>query len=91
MVYMTKETKLLRKCLKKSGGWEGGGGVRVDMNKELKLLLKLQKKLRGPVEVYGGVGLRVDANDELKLLSKCRKKRRKKGLDRVLFGGGGRG
>ena len=54
--------------LKKSRvGWGGGRGVRVVMNKELKLLLKLQKKVRG-VQSRGGVGVRVDANDELKLL-----------------------
>ena len=41
---MTKESKLLRKCYKKVGCV--GEGVRVDMNKELKLLLhvRLQKK-----------------------------------------------
>ena len=37
------------------------------MNKELKLLLNLHKKVRG-VQSRGGVGVRVDANDELKLL-----------------------
>ena len=41
--------------------------VRVDMNKALKLLLKLQKKFEG-VRSRGGVGFRVDANIELKLL-----------------------
>ena len=45
--------KAIAKMLKKSGGW--GRGVRVDMNKELKLLLKLQKKkFRGPVQGWGG-------------------------------------
>ena len=46
-----------------------GEGVRVDMNKELKLLLhvRLQKKVEG-VQSNGGVGVRVDANEELKLL-----------------------
>ena len=38
------------------------------MNKELKLLFELQKKLRGPIQGWGGVGVRVDSNDELKLL-----------------------
>ena len=37
------------------------------MNKELKLLLKLQKKVEG-VWSRGGVGVRVDVNIELKLL-----------------------
>ena len=43
-------------------------GVSVDMNKELKLLLKLQKKKveGGPVQGWGRV--RVDANIELELL-----------------------
>ena len=50
----------------KKVGWVGVG-VRVDMNKELKLLLKLQKKVEG-VRSRGGAGARVDANDELKLL-----------------------
>ena len=62
-VHMTKESKLLRKC--KKVGWMGEGG-QGDINKELKLMLKLQnKKLRG-VRARGGV--RMDANDELKLL-----------------------
>ena len=46
----------------------GEGGVRVDMNKELKLFVKLQKKKVEGVRSRGGVGVRVDANDELKLL-----------------------
>ena len=37
------------------------------MNKELKSLLKLQKKKLRKVRSRGGVGVRVDANDELKL------------------------
>ena len=47
----------------------GGRGerFRVDMYKEMKLLLKLQNKLRW-VRSRGGVGVRVDANDELKFL-----------------------
>ena len=40
--------KIIAKMLKKSRVVEGGVGIRVDMNKELKLLLKLpKKKLRG--------------------------------------------
>ena len=42
--------------------------VRVDRNKELKLLLKLQKKKVEGVRSRVGVGVRVDANIELKLL-----------------------
>ena len=36
--------KVIAKMLKNSRVVEGGVGVRVDMNKELKLSLKLQKK-----------------------------------------------
>ena len=45
--------KVIAKMLKKSDGW--GRGVRVKMNKELKLLLKLQNKVEG-VRSRGGVG-----------------------------------
>ena len=54
------------------------------MNKESKLLLKLQKKSEG-VQSSPGVGVRVDANDE-----NAKKRRRKKGLDWILFEGGGK-
>ena len=42
-----------------SGGWVGGcrvGGVRVDVNGELKFLVKFKKKLGGPGggRVWGG-------------------------------------
>ena len=63
--------KVIAKKLKKSRVVEGGVGVRVDMNKQLKLLLKFQiKKLRGGGggRSRGGLGVRVDANIELKLL-----------------------
>ena len=42
-------------------GWVGGGGVRVDVIKELKFLGKFTQKKMG-----GGVHVRVDENDELK-------------------------
>ena len=47
------------------GGRGGGrvGGVRVDVNEELKSLGKLKKKLGG-----GSRGVRVDVNEELKFL-----------------------
>ena len=50
------------------------------INKELKLLLKLQKTNQSSP----GWGVRVDVNDEMQ-----KKKRRKKGLGGVLFEGGG--
>ena len=64
------------------GGLVGGGGVRVDVNGEVKLLGKFKKKKKkliffwgggGRVRRVGGVGLggggvRVDGNRELKLL-----------------------
>ena len=52
------------------------------MNKELKLLLKLQNKVEG-VQSSPGVGVRVDANDE-----NAKQKKKKKGLNGVLFWGG---
>ena len=67
--------KFLGKFTKKkiSGGVSlgGGGGVRVDVNEELKFLCKFKKKIfffwggGGPV---GGGGVRVDENEDLKFL-----------------------
>ena len=54
--------------LKKSGGQGRGGGVRVVMNKELKLLLKLQKQT-SPVQGGGSEWMRT---------TKCKKKKKKK-------------
>ena len=71
--------------LKKKVGW-GGGGVRVVMNKELKLLLKLQKKVEGgPGQSMGGG----QSGCERRKFKKRRRK--KKGLGGVLFEGGGGG
>ena len=64
----------------------GGGGVRVDVNVELKFFVKIQKKkcffwgVRvGPGGRGGGregrvVGVRVDVIEELKFLGKLKKK-----------------
>ena len=48
----------------------GGGGVRVDVNEELKFLCKFKKKKIGGGGLGGGVGggVRVDENEELKFL-----------------------
>ena len=52
----------------------GGGGVRVDVNEELKFLRKFTKKKKlGGGGVFGMVGVRVggiwvDVNEELKFL-----------------------
>ena len=72
-----------------SSGW--GGGVRVDVNEELKFLGKLRKKKFGGgsgagCRVVGGGGervwgVRVDVNEELKFLGKFTKK--------IFFCGGG--
>ena len=69
-------------------GWIvlGGGGVRVDVNEELKFLGKFKKKnwgWGGPGGGGGGSGwgVRVDVNEELKFLLKFKKK----------FRGGGSG
>ena len=55
------------------GGCRGRvGGVKVDVNEELKFFVKIRKKYGG-----GGVGLggiRVDVNEELKFLGKFKKK-----------------
>ena len=54
--------------------WGGGrvGGVRVDVNEELKFLRKFKKKNLGGGgdrgRVGGGGGVRVDVNEELKFL-----------------------
>ena len=45
------------------GGSVWGGGVRVDVNEELKFLCKFKKKKK-----WGGGGVRVDENEELKFL-----------------------
>ena len=49
-------------------GWGGGGGVRVDVNEELKYLGKFKKKIMGGG--WGGRvgGVRMDVNEELKFL-----------------------
>ena len=48
----------------------GGGGVRVDVNKELKFLGKFKKKIRsvggGGGGVGNGMGVRVDVDEGLK-------------------------
>ena len=62
-------------------GRVGGGGVRVDVNEELKFLGKFTKKKFRGGSVRGG-GVRVDVNEELKFL--CKFKKRK-------IGGGGLG
>ena len=51
-------------------GGSGGGGVRVDVNEELKFLCKLKKKkkLGGGGQGVGLGGVRVDENEELKFL-----------------------
>ena len=46
----------------------GGGGLRLDKNQELKLLLKIAKKRLMGVRSRGGLGVRIDSNIELKLL-----------------------
>ena len=58
--------KFLGKFTKKNfrGGSVGGGGVRVDVNEELKFLCKFKKKKMGG----GGGGVRVDEKEELKFL-----------------------
>ena len=51
----------------RSGRWGGGGGgVRVDLNKEFKFCENSKKKSGGGRRV--GWGVRVDVNEELKLL-----------------------
>ena len=51
-------------------GWGGGGGgVRVDVNEELKFLCKFKKKKNGGGQGGGvGGGVMVDENEELKFL-----------------------
>ena len=70
-------------------GWGGGGrvgGVRGDVNEELKFLRKFTKKRFSGVCGGGGgrLGVRVDVNEELKFLRKFTQKKDFKGL-----GGGG--
>ena len=58
--------KFLGKFTKKKfrgGSVWGGGGVRVDVNEELKFLCKSKKKKN-----LGGGGVRVDEKEELKFL-----------------------
>ena len=52
-----------------------GGGVRVDVNEEMKFFVKIQKKNRGGQGGSGGGGgggggggVRVDGNEELRFL-----------------------
>ena len=49
------------------GGRVGGGGVRMDLNEELKFLRKITKKSGGGVGGVrvGGGEVRVDVNEEL--------------------------
>ena len=56
------------KIQKKNLGVGVGGGVRVDVNEELKFLGKLKKKIGGGGGGGGGLGwgVRVDVNEELK-------------------------
>ena len=62
--------KFLGKFTKKkiSGGVGLGGGVRVDVNEELKFLCKFKKKWGGGVRGWGWGGVKVDENEELKFL-----------------------
>ena len=48
------------------GGGGSGWGVRMDVNNELKFLLKIKKKIGG--SGGSGWGVRVDVNEELKFL-----------------------
>ena len=76
--------KFLGKFTKKknSGGVGlGGGGVRVDVNEELKFCANSKKKK------WGGGGVRVDENEELKFFVKIKKKTN----IFFFFGGGGQG
>ena len=64
----------------------GVRGVRVDVNEELKVFLKIQKKLGGGGPGGSGWwGVRVDVNEKLKFFVKIEKKRGEVG------GGGGGG
>ena len=65
-----------------SGRGGGGrlGGVRVDVNEELKFLGKFKKNIRGVGSGGGGAGCRVggvkvDVNEELKFLVKIHQKK----------------
>ena len=76
--------KIKKKSWEGEGSWLGGGGVRVDVIKELKFLGKFKKNRGGGggrgwfggggESVWGGGGsglgggVRVDVNKELKLL-----------------------
>ena len=70
--------KVIAKMLKqKSVGWMMGGGVRVDMSKELKLLLKLQNKIEGcPVQGWGGG--QSGCEQRIEVIVKMQKKEEKK-------------
>ena len=60
--------KFLGKFTKKNfrgGGGSVWGGVRVDVNEELKFLCKFKKKKK---KLGGGGGVRLDESEELKLL-----------------------
>ena len=69
----------LKIYLKESTGGGGGGdrvgGVRMDVNEELKFCENSKKKWGGGVRGVGsgGGGVRVDVNDELKLFVKIQK------------------
>ena len=84
-MHMSKESKLLRKC--KKVGWVEEGCVRVDMKKELKLLLKLPKKVEGG-RVQGCGGDQSGCERRIGVIVKMQKKKKKKGWGGVLCGGG---
>ena len=63
----------LKIYLKSTGGRVGGGGVRMDVNEELKFFVKIKKKIGGGGGVRSGRrsgwgGVRVDVNREVKFL-----------------------
>ena len=72
------------------GSVRGGGGVRVDMNVEVKFFYDIFFFLGGGGSGWGGV--RVDVNEELKFLRKFKKKKKMvRGWVRFVcvWGGGG--
>ena len=72
--------------LKKSGAW--GRGVRVDMNKELKIhTVKIAKKVEGgPVQWWGGV--QSGSERRIEVIVKMQNEK-KDGVGSFLSGGGG--
>ena len=74
----------------KKVGWAGeGAGVRVVMNKELKLLLKLQKSEGGPVQGWGGGQSGCERRIEVIVKMQKKKKRKRLGWGPLWGGGGG--